>query len=256
MPLDRDILARFHHVLVDEVRRTSPEYLTGEFTVAEIYQKLVPYGVHRDRIGVEMNGDYEDALLRLLAGEGDLLLLQSEPAKQRIRRELESSNPNTGIYREFAAVGVRLNPHRIPPEGHGGATFGPAKAGGPLLRIETAPEVSRPHRFELAAPGSGDPGEEGEEEGGESRHREPRTRRTGPPAAAAEPEGEAAQTEGESAHPSACPGCSRDLPSRASLRFCPYCGVNVLERTCGECGEGLDWQWAFCPACGTQVDQD
>lgn len=249
MPLDRDILARFHHVLVDEVRRTSPEYLAGEFTVAEIYQKLVPYGVHRARIGVEMNGDYEDALLRLLAGEGDLLLLQSEPAKQRIRRELESSNPNTGIYREFAAVGVRLNPHRIPPEEYEGPPSGPAVAGERHLRLEAAPDASTPHLFELAGPTSDDPGKEGEDEGSEPPHREPGRRRSGAPAA-----GEEAGVDAD--HPSTCPGCSRDLPSRSSLRFCPHCGVNVLERDCGECGEGLDWEWAFCPACGTQVDRN
>ena len=56
-----DVLARFHQALVEEIRSQRPEYLDGPFTVAEIYQNLVPYGSHRDRIGVEMNGDYEDA---------------------------------------------------------------------------------------------------------------------------------------------------------------------------------------------------
>jgi len=56
-----------------------------------------------------MNGDYEDALLRLLAGEGGFLILESEPALRDLRTELETSNPNTGLYREFAAIDVRLN---------------------------------------------------------------------------------------------------------------------------------------------------
>ena len=275
MPLDRDILSRFHQVLVDEIRQVSPEYLSGEFTVAEIYQKLVPYGAHRDRIGVEMNGDYEDALLRLLAGEGDYLDIQSEPARQRIRRELESSNPNAGIYREFAAVGVRLNSDRIPPppspservgasEGADGSRSGP-----PSLSLET-PSASPggPHLFELANPPVGADAKKLESNEG---------RKAGSGPAASPPEGRAPSTggstpppdprggevahqakgapaEGKVASPKECPGCDRDLPARATLRFCPFCGVNVLERGCPGCGEPLEWEWAFCVSCGTQVE--
>jgi hypothetical protein len=76
-----------------------------------------------------MNGDYEHALLRLLAGEEELVVVDSEPARRRIRQELESSNPNTGLYRDFAAVDVRLNPSRIPAE----------EAGAP---VETLDEVT------------------------------------------------------------------------------------------------------------------
>ncbi len=108
-----EVLSRFHGILVDEIREQRPDYLSGPFTVAEIYQNLIPYGSHRDRIGVEMNGDYEDALLRLLAGEGGYLILESAPALQSLRQELESANPNTGLYREYAAADVRLNPDRL-----------------------------------------------------------------------------------------------------------------------------------------------
>jgi len=107
------LLARFHRVLVDEIREKRPEYLDGPFTVAEIYQQLVPYGSHRDRIGVEMNGDYEDLLLRLLAGEGGYLRLESDAARSRLRSELDSAHPDTGIYREFAAADVRLEHHGV-----------------------------------------------------------------------------------------------------------------------------------------------
>lgn len=103
------VLERFHRALIEEIQTQRPEYLTQPFTVAEIYQNLVPYGSHRDRIGVEMNGDYEDALVRLLAGEGGYLILDSEAALKRLRSELDTRNPNTGVYREYAAVDVRLN---------------------------------------------------------------------------------------------------------------------------------------------------
>ena len=69
MSQSRDVLERFIDVLVQQITDTHPEYLTAPFTVAEIYQDLVPYRSHRDLIGVEMNGDYEDALFRMLCGE-------------------------------------------------------------------------------------------------------------------------------------------------------------------------------------------
>lgn len=103
------VLERFHRALIEEIQTQRPEYLTQPFTVAEIYQNLVPYGSHRDRIGVEMNGDYEDALSRLLVGEGGYLILDSEPALSKLRAALEAPDPNSGAYRDFAAVDVRLN---------------------------------------------------------------------------------------------------------------------------------------------------
>jgi len=113
MSLPDRLLDRFFDTLLEEIREHHPAYLRASFTVAEIYQNLVPYRTHRDRIGAEINGDYEDALLRLLAGEGDFLELESEPARKRIQDELRGANPNTTIYREFAAAEVRLNRARV-----------------------------------------------------------------------------------------------------------------------------------------------
>lgn len=201
---------RFHEVLVESIRDEKPTYLTGTFTVAEIYQSLVPYRTHRNRLGLEMNGDYEDTLLRLLAGEGDFLLLQSEPVRDRIRKELDSRNPNTGIYREFAAAEVRLNPERLPNG------------------LDVAPE--------------GEPAEQAAPESVESaaiegngraavREREPRGR-AGPSAS------------------TACPECGEALPQRDNLQFCPFCGANTRVTPCRQCGEILERAWRFCVACG------
>ena len=103
------VLERFHRALIEEIQTHSPEYLTEPFTVAEIYQNLVPYGSHRDRIGVEMNGDYEDALLRLLGRRGRVTsILESEPALRDLRAEFETRRtPTPGLYREYAAVDVQ-----------------------------------------------------------------------------------------------------------------------------------------------------
>lgn len=112
-PHGQEILEQFHRALVQEIRRVHPEYLRAPFPVSEIYQRLVPYRTHRDRIGAGMSAEYEHALLRLLSGEGGCLELDSDSVREAIRRELDSPNPNTGIYREFAAVQVRLAPGRV-----------------------------------------------------------------------------------------------------------------------------------------------
>jgi hypothetical protein len=117
-----EVLRRFHRALVREIQASNPELLGSPFSVAEIYQNLVPYRTHRDEIGVEMNADYEHALLRLLAGEEDYLTIESRTARQEIREELKSPNPNTALYRDFAAADVRLNPEKIDEALRGGLT--------------------------------------------------------------------------------------------------------------------------------------
>lgn len=248
-----DVLARFHQALVEEIRSQRPEYLDGPFTVAEIYQNLVPYGSHRDRIGVEMNGDYEDALLRLLAGEGDYLVLESEPALRDLREELESSNPNTGLYREFAAADVRLNRDRLDPadatgpdpdDAPRGASYaGPPREQGDLMDVSDL----APHSPEDEGPTEPDDADEPSE-----------------PERDAEPAPVGARislvTDGPSSGGSddadgagACRWCRAALPERENLNFCPFCGTDVHLVPCEACGEELEPEWRFCVACGTEA---
>lgn len=213
------ILARFHGTLVEEIVHRHPEYLNAPFTVAEIYQNLVPYRTHRDRIGIEMNGDYEYALLRLLAGEGDYLVIESEPALRALREEVKASSPNTGIYREFAAVDVRLNPARLSP---GGPTVGgPPEP--PRAEEESADTTHAAPGEAQAADGPG----------------------VGAPVAPEAPQG--------ATPPSTCHWCRADLPTRARLNYCPFCGMDVHVRPCPGCGEELESGWRFCIACGVEV---
>lgn len=242
-----DVLSRFHRTLVDEIRDQRPEYLTGPFTVAEIYQNLVPYGTHRDRIGVEMNGDYEDALLRLLAGEGDYLVLESAPALRDLREELESSNPNTGLYREYAAVDVRLNQARL-EAAVPGATF----AGPPLDRgnegdgaaaeaisvMDLAPAGAAGGYTGAATAGAATPGSEAP---AAPAHDPPATGSGDAPSAEVDDDG------------TACRWCRAELPQRSNLNFCPFCGTDVHVVPCPSCGEELDPDWRFCISCGTEV---
>jgi hypothetical protein len=213
------LLERFHRTLIEEIQTHRPEYLTGPFTVAEIYQNLVPYGSHRDRIGVQMNGDYEDALLRLLAGEGGYLILESEPALRDLRQELRTPNPNTGLYREYAAVDVRLNPSILD-----------LAALADFERAESEPS-------EEVVPMS-DPVMDGVAEPIDT-----------VPAGVDPYEDRATEVSGAPA----CPWCRAELPVRDPLNFCPFCGTDLKVVPCKKCGEELEPSWRFCIACGTEV---
>jgi len=221
-----DILERFHRALIEEIQTQRPEYLTGPFTVAEIYQNLVPYGSHRDRIGVEMNGDYEDALLRLLAGEGGFLILESEPALRDLKAELETANPNTGLYREYAAVDVRLNQAYVELSATAVSEsddfLQQLNAEDPISMADLAPSESAVKPIEIVPPGV-DVFQEGAQE-----------------APAAPP-------------PTACLWCRAELPVRENMNFCPFCGTDLKVVPCNTCGEELDPEWRFCIACGTEV---
>jgi hypothetical protein len=219
------ILERFYRALVEEIQTHRPEYLTSPFTVAEIYQNLVPYSTHRDRIGVEMNGDYEDALLRLLAGEGGYLILESEPALRHLRAELRSPNPNTGLYREYAAVDVRLNPTSLDlasAAGHGGSDL-----------LEEVGRRARPSVAALA------PAEAARDD-----------LAVGPPGVDVFGE---AETPRAPTGPRACQWCRAELPVRENLNFCPFCGTDLKVVPCNRCGEELEPEWRFCIACGAEV---
>ena len=264
-----EILQRFHTILVREIQTNNPDYLSGPFSVAEIYQNLVPYRTHRDQIGVEMNADYEHALLQLLAGEGDFLTIESRTARQEIREELDSPNPNTGLYRDFAAADVRLNPDKVDDALRGWE--------GPVAALDEEEMEDLPVLPDIL-PGLDGEGEEegskvealiaeemdeGEAEVGEvdspalpfdlsEQEESPET----DPVSLEEEDlvEEDPTTPGPGPHtPETCPWCREKLPDRVGVKFCPFCGSNVLLVPCPECGEELESNWRFCVTCGTEV---
>jgi len=267
-----DVLERFHRTLVEEIRAHRPSYLEGPFTVAEIYQNLVPYGTHRDRIGVDMNGDYEDALLRLLAGEGDYLVLDSEHALRQLREELHGPHPNTGVYREFAAVDVRLNPDQLDlqewdgepdgPKGEGedeavvsgdATSEGLGDLGGARRAADASGSDDGPAGFWSAAGAAS-----GQEGGDEAPLAAPRPDDDAANGTAIDHEDgdheESTASEGEAEEADACRWCRAELPNHPHLNFCPFCGTDIRLIPCPQCGEEVEPGWRFCVSCGTEVE--
>jgi len=104
-----DDLDRIFLRLVENLRASYPEYLSRPFEVSELYQTLVPYRLNRRELAIETNGDYEMALIRLIGGERGYMLGEGN-MQELLRRELSGSNPNTAIFRDFAATRVALAP--------------------------------------------------------------------------------------------------------------------------------------------------
>ncbi len=268
---EKEILNRFHRALVRELLARNPDHVHAPFTVAEIYQNLVPYRTHRDELGVEMNADYEHALLRLLAGEGDFLSIESKTAQKEIQEELDSPNPNTGLYRDFAAADVRLNPDILDL-----AFLDEIATEAAAREAEKSPDEDKP--MEEAMDEDVVEGGIGEEEVAEGDYGKLEVEPIGASLAG---EGELASdevpievsgdTEGleveaeptidlgrEGEEPDLppfknCPWCREELPQQPRVRFCPFCGSNVRLVPCPACGEELRLNWRFCIACGTEV---
>ncbi len=267
-PDTSEVLSRFHRALVGEIRQVRPDYLVEPFTVAEIYQNLVPYRSHRDVIGVEMNGDYEDALLRLLAGEGDYLFLESDVARREIREELQTGNPNTGLFRDFAAADVRLNPSKIDFEGpvlyaeskaaesdegeavfedsglsHEPEEFGPTDAvsvDAPQAEVDAADDQEPAFGFAEADDAEVDRSADAEEHGADD-------------GSGLEEVETPTSVASDGAAPSSCPWCKGELPEREGVKFCPHCGSNLGLVPCAACGAEIETSWRFCIVCGTEA---
>jgi len=277
-------VSRFHRVLVDEIKKQQPSYLSNSFTVAEIYQILVPYRSHRDALGVEMNGDYEDALLRLLAGAGELLVLESAEAQARILKELSSKNPNTGLFREFAAAEVHLNPDRLHPDHLPNAVrkelpqepvridvdveVEPTAHTESEERSQPAPtyfdfETSTVESMETAASNSAGTttaarpvtqAVSARAAKSTATRPQPATRKraTDEPGAGIWKPGELPVSSATESKVSDCLWCDEQLPDRDVLNFCPHCGTSTTVKPCASCGSEMDMGWRFCVSCGSE----
>lgn len=233
------LVAQLHRTLVDALRRARPGAMHKPITVAEIYQDILPYRDARGAVGFEINADYEHTLLRLLAGEGDLARIEPREVRDKLRMELESPNPDVGLFRNYAAcdVWVSIDPSEDPvadvdelmaansweeeflsDEDEDEIDFTPA----------ATKEAPVPPRFEIAA----DPAE------------------SEAPSPASRPHEHVPGEEGESVP---CAFCSAELPVDRLVNFCPFCGTDQSRQPCPSCGEMLEPLWRFCVACGTRI---
>ena len=263
-----DRLHSIHATLAEALRRR-PRAFDAPVTVAEIYQDLVPYRAVRTALGFDMNADYEHTLLRLLAGEDELARLEPEEAREELRAELETPNPNVGLFRKFAGCDVWV----VEP-----APSVRAEAGsGAIVELSQDDGPSSADTWEARAAiwmdpaAEADDGTDGAEEPAEIELLLEDEVEAPPdePVAVAAPESltpddeEGRKSMASSTTPEqpraeaqagACAFCDSVLPPGREVRYCPFCGMDQALRPCGACGEPLQREWRYCIACGGGVE--
>lgn len=109
-----DGLDRLYFHLVHTLRSQDPAGTASSITVADLYQQLIPFRAVRHELGFSELAEYERCLLRLLAGERDYVRLEAPHARAELQREMDAPNPILGVYRDYAAAELRLNPLMLP----------------------------------------------------------------------------------------------------------------------------------------------
>ena len=215
-----DAVERMYRHLVRTVRSRFPQYLTQPFTVADLYQTVLPYRLHRRELGLETNEDYEITLTELLSGARDYLIVDDQ-MRDALRAELESANPDPTAFKQFATATVALSPTTLR-----GLEAGPADSASPE-RPTLVPTASA----RRTSPVPGTPAEAPK----------PIVRTPTGPRVVVPQNGER------------CTACNQELPPGRPITFCPHCGHNLTTLNCPACGSELEVGWKFCPTCGRPV---
>jgi hypothetical protein len=208
-----DSLDRLYRRIADVLLREPATAVT----VGDIYQHLVPYRSVRSEMGFNELAEYEHALLRLLSGERDFLVVEREEVQEEFQRELRNTNPILGVYRDYSDALVYLNPYApeltdpdpTAPPPRLPLLNGDADAAGVVIDVTRPDPPAHPHpRPEPPA--------------------RPRLR--------------------------TCTGCRQPLPPGHDVRFCPFCGKALAPIPCPECSATVEPDWRFCATCGWPRD--
>jgi hypothetical protein len=237
-----DNLDRMFRHLVRTIEARHRDYLTGPFEVAELYQTILPYRLHRRELGLDTNQDYELTLLELLSGARGYLVVD-ERMRDALRKELGSGSPDPSVLRDFATAHVALASDAVrrldTPEGRDGSRADAPEssgAGGPARqgRRITASSATSTH-----------------ESGGTP------TQPTAMSAIVTPRRGSTGQTRSVAvaAGGEPCRFCGGMLPPGRQITFCPHCGQNLTVINCAACGTELELGWAYCTTCGRAVGE-
>jgi hypothetical protein len=176
-------------------------------------------------------------LLRLCAGEENLVRTEPEEARLRFAAEAESPNPDLGLVHRVPSVLISLRSAALAraledePE-H--ARYAPPLAA-PLISPEVEPDppaLGPPDGFaRVDEPGDLD-GLDGLDDLDESLDDEP--------------------LPGETPAPH-CLYCGGTLPADRPVRFCPHCGQRQTPAECPRCHSEVEPGWRHCVNCGAAL---
>jgi len=243
-----DNVERMYRHLVRTIRSKFPQYLTQPFDVATLQQTILPYRHHRRELGLETNEDYELTLTELLAGAHDYLIADDH-VRDVLKRNLASTNPDPGAFKQFATATVALSPAALRS-----LDAGPDDPSTPLKTVAiptVEPETAaRAVAAPVAAPAPVAP--PASVAASAPKPPAPAAVSSAPQAPSA-PLTTARSSGARAVTPEPgdqCRYCGETLPPGRPITFCPHCGQNVTTIHCLACGSELEVGWKFCPVCG------
>ena len=228
---------KFFRRLVSTLAASNPARLQGPLLLDDITGSILPYRTHRRALEFDTVEDYEGVLLRLCAGEGDLVWTEPEDARKRFVAESRSNNPDLTALYAFENVYLSFQPE-------------------PLLWA-LAPDP----RADYAPPPAPEPppsGPEPEPAPVDAGADEPAlvlgAARPEMPPPLQEPDVDEVEEAVEPPRPT-CLYCGGSLPTGRAVNFCPHCGQSQTRILCPECRSEVEPGWRHCVNCGAAVGE-
>jgi Double zinc ribbon len=230
---------RFFRRLVSTLAASNPARLQGPLLLDDITGSILPYRTHRRALELDTVEDYEAVLLRLCAGESDLVWTEPEEARKRFVEESRSSNPDLTALYAFENVYVSFRPEpllwALAPDPR--ADYAPAAPTAP----ESPPPVPEPEPAAVDAAAD-----------------EPAlvlgVARPESPLPLEHPDVDEVAEAGEHPRPT-CLYCGGSLPTNRTVNFCPHCGQSQTQILCPECRSEVEPGWRHCVNCGAAVGE-
>lgn len=245
----------------------------GPIMVSALLDRVLPYRVARRILGIDVSEDYEALVLRLLSEDEDLVHVEPVEAADMAKATINSRLPDLDALQLLRSATLTITERTI------------ARLGD-VLPMPSAKEESKP--APTSAPvTSEDAPPRGARRGSATSTRAKGTQRTAefeatkvaasPPAPAAIPEDNdviplhpevAATADAKPSDPppeflttvsftppaaAHCWSCTGVLPVDRAVKFCPFCGADQRQPTCGKCGATAERGWKHCPDCGTKL---
>ena len=228
---------RFFRRLVSALATSDPARLQSPLLLDDITGSILPYRTHRRALELDTVEDYEAVLLRLCAGEGDLVWAEPEEARERFVAESRRINPDLTALYAFENVYLSVRPEpllwALAPD--------PRADYAPPAPPEASPEPEEPLILGTAQLGIMSPPEEPESEEPEFEEPEP---------SLADEIVEAT----ELPRPT-CLYCGGSLPTNRTVNFCPHCGQDQTRILCPQCRSEVEPGWRHCVNCGAGVGE-
>ena len=222
---------RFFRRLVSTLAATDPTRLQGPLLLDDITGSILPYRAHRRALELDTVEDYEAVLLRLCAGESDLVWTEPEEARSRFVEESRSANPDLTALYAFENVQVSVRPEPL------------LWALAPDPRADYRPPAAEPvAESDVLVLGSAQFDEEPvPDEDSAASDPTPSGETVGPEAVDAPARSD-------------CRHCGGALPANRTVNFCPHCGRRQAPILCPECRSEVEPGWRHCVNCGARIE--